>query len=262
MPTPAQGYQKLVKEYQTAIVEYQKALKEAKTQPDHAKRFKETYPQPDKYAPRFLDLAEKHPKDPAALDALIWVVSHATMVDLRAKAIQALLRDHVESEKMADVCRAVGHAPSDERSTPLLFAVLEGNRHRTARAYACAVLADQSEGRLRLAREFQDQPESATQYQGPLGKGLVEQLVKADPDKLSKEAESFYHRIVKDFADVSDGQGGTLGQLAEVRIEALRNPILVGKPAGEIEGEDIDGKRFKLSDYRGKVVLLDFWGNW
>jgi hypothetical protein len=36
----------------------------------------------------------------------------------------------------------------------------------------------------------------------------------------------------------------------------------VGQLAKEIEGEDIDGKRFKLSDYRGKVVLLDFWGNW
>jgi peroxiredoxin len=33
-------------------------------------------------------------------------------------------------------------------------------------------------------------------------------------------------------------------------------------PAPEIAGEDIDGKKFKLSDYRGKVVLLDFWGNW
>jgi predicted Zn finger-like uncharacterized protein len=32
--------------------------------------------------------------------------------------------------------------------------------------------------------------------------------------------------------------------------------------AAEIEGEDLDGKRFKLSDYRGKVVLLDFWGHW
>jgi peroxiredoxin len=35
-----------------------------------------------------------------------------------------------------------------------------------------------------------------------------------------------------------------------------------GQPAPEIEGEDIDGKSFKLSDYRGKVVMLDFWGNW
>jgi hypothetical protein len=33
-------------------------------------------------------------------------------------------------------------------------------------------------------------------------------------------------------------------------------------PAPEISGADIDGKPFKLSDYRGKVVVLDFWGNW
>jgi hypothetical protein len=36
----------------------------------------------------------------------------------------------------------------------------------------------------------------------------------------------------------------------------------VGQEAPEIEGEDIDGKTFKLSDYRGKVVVLDFWGHW
>ena len=38
--------------------------------------------------------------------------------------------------------------------------------------------------------------------------------------------------------------------------------LAAGKLAPEIEGEDIDGQTFKLSDYRGKVVLLDFWGNW
>jgi hypothetical protein len=41
------------------------------------------------------------------------------------------------------------------------------------------------------------------------------------------------------------------------------NPKLaIGQPAPEIVGHDIDGKPLKLSDYRGKVVLLDFWGNW
>ena len=29
-----------------------------------------------------------------------------------------------------------------------------------------------------------------------------------------------------------------------------------------LEAEDIDGVVFKLSDYRGKVVMLDFWGDW
>jgi len=36
----------------------------------------------------------------------------------------------------------------------------------------------------------------------------------------------------------------------------------VGDLAPEIMGEDLDGKVFRLSEYRGKVVVLDFWGNW
>lgn len=38
--------------------------------------------------------------------------------------------------------------------------------------------------------------------------------------------------------------------------------IEVGNIAPEIEGEDIDCKKFKMGDYRGKVILLDFWGYW
>ena len=38
--------------------------------------------------------------------------------------------------------------------------------------------------------------------------------------------------------------------------------VAVGMRAPQIEGEDIDGKPMRLDDYRGKVVLLDFWGNW
>ncbi len=32
--------------------------------------------------------------------------------------------------------------------------------------------------------------------------------------------------------------------------------------APEIEGVDIQGTRFKLSEYRGKIVLLDFFADW
>lgn len=41
----------------------------------------------------------------------------------------------------------------------------------------------------------------------------------------------------------------------------LRN-LALGKLAPEINGEDVDEKKFRLSDYRGKVVVLDFWGDW
>ncbi len=32
--------------------------------------------------------------------------------------------------------------------------------------------------------------------------------------------------------------------------------------APEIVGTDVDGKPMKLSDFRGKIVMLDFWGDW
>jgi len=38
--------------------------------------------------------------------------------------------------------------------------------------------------------------------------------------------------------------------------------LMVGMTAPDIEGEDLDGVPFKLSDYRGKVVVIDFWGDW
>jgi hypothetical protein len=41
-------------------------------------------------------------------------------------------------------------------------------------------------------------------------------------------------------------------------VERIPRPQ-IGEPAPEIEGADLTGRHFKLSDYRGKVVLLDFW---
>jgi cytochrome oxidase Cu insertion factor (SCO1/SenC/PrrC family) len=36
----------------------------------------------------------------------------------------------------------------------------------------------------------------------------------------------------------------------------------VGQLAHDIDGEDLEGNRFRLSDYRGRVVVLTFWGDW
>jgi hypothetical protein len=268
--TPAQQYQTLVKEFRKATEEYPKALANAKTRDEKQKVFQEKAPWPDKFAPRFLELAEKNPKDPAAVDALVWIVTRVRVTrdpQSSHKAFQILLRDHVQSEKMATLSLyplgivMLGYA-HDDNSQRLLRAVLQKNKHRPAQAQACFTLASQAEGCLRLAREFKDDPERAKRYEEIIGKEAVQALVKADPDKLSKEAEAFYTRMVNDFADMADSRGKKLVEMAKENLDKLRHPILVGKPAPEIESEDIDGVKFKLSDYRGKVVLLDFWGHW
>ena len=54
---------------------------------------------------------------------------------------------------------------------------------------------------------------------------------------------------------------GTLGGMIENELFAFEN-LRIGKVAPEIEGEDTAGVNFKLTDYRGKVVVIDFWGDW
>lgn len=52
-----------------------------------------------------------------------------------------------------------------------------------------------------------------------------------------------------------------LGQEMNAAIELARKTA-VGSAAPDFEKVDKDGKTIRLSDYKGKYVLLDFWGTW
>ena len=54
---------------------------------------------------------------------------------------------------------------------------------------------------------------------------------------------------------------GTVADKAKSELFEIRF-LAIGKTAPDIEGEDQDGKKFRLSDYKGKVVLLDFWSQY
>ncbi|MFT4843449.1 MAG: hypothetical protein ACI8UD_000032 [Planctomycetota bacterium] len=44
--------------------------------------------------------------------------------------------------------------------------------------------------------------------------------------------------------------------------EFEKTRLQVGMKVPDIVGQDLAGVPFKLSDYRGKVVVIDFWGDW
>jgi thiol-disulfide isomerase/thioredoxin len=52
-------------------------------------------------------------------------------------------------------------------------------------------------------------------------------------------------------------------KLAEIYAQmAADRAQRIGKPSPQWEASDLDGKPVALKDYRGKVVVLDFWGRW
>lgn len=51
----------------------------------------------------------------------------------------------------------------------------------------------------------------------------------------------------------------TVGAALAGCIATSTNTEVSRKPAPDIHGIDGTGESFRLSDYRGKVVLLDFW---
>ena len=52
------------------------------------------------------------------------------------------------------------------------------------------------------------------------------------------------------------------GQQAAKRITLLRNQPTVGKLVADFSMADTLGVKHSLATYRGKYVLLDFWGHW
>ncbi len=45
-------------------------------------------------------------------------------------------------------------------------------------------------------------------------------------------------------------------------VERLARIGMIGKPAPDIQGLDVDGDKVALSSLKGKVVLVDFWATW
>ena len=105
---------------------------------------------------------------------------------------------------------------------------------------------------------LKDQPTVSKRYEGLYGKDYLDTLRRQDRAKAVAEVEAVFEQAADKYGDVKLPYGGTVGDSAKAELFAIRH-LAVGKEAPAIEGPDQNGVRFKLSDYRGKVVLLYFW---
>ena len=144
----------------------------------------------------------------------------------------------MKPDRVIQLCQTLGRQEGGGGEV-LLRGFLEKDSRRDVQGVACFSLAQSLKNRANEMDEAQAK----------------------DAEKLRKESEELFERVTKKYADVKTPFGGAIGNQAKSELYELRH-LSIGMQAPEVEGEDADSKKFKLSDYRGKVVLLDFWGNW
>ena len=258
--TPRKEYEALVREFDAALKSSIEAYSKAATEDDRT-RVSLMRPQPHEFAPRFFVLAEKHPQDPVALDALTWIASRCVFGTQAERVLAMIARDHGRSERLKDFCGECSRYgepfPAYEN---MLRSILKDNPHREVKGAATLALADY----LKMAEEKTE----SRQVKIALGGGMalsgdqtknMQTMRERGLDAVAEEAAALFQKVIDHYADlrIESNYPQNAGELAKGELFVLRN-LSIGKNAPEIEGKDIRGKEMKLSDYRGKVVVLDF----
>ncbi len=257
--SPAEQLRTLEQEFRKAQEPILERARKAKTVEERAALLEEMMQLPAKLAPRFVELAEKNPKDPAAVDALLWVVRSVEYGKGADKAIEMIISNHLADPKVRLVLAEMSHSQSAAAERLLRAAVKAADAETQAAGTFALGLYLKNRAEFPGLLASLDKA-TLNSIEKTYGKQFLDDIKKIDSDKLRTEAEALLETVEKKFADVKlDGR--PLGELVKPTLFEMRH-LSVGKVAPEIEADDLDGKKFKLSDYRGKVVVLDFWGNW
>jgi len=192
-------------------------------------------PDPGQYADRFLAFAGRNQGTPHALGAVTWVLTRVQQGEALGQALEIVVSDFIEEESLADMVMRLAYAPGAEVSEGLRVIAFD-SPHRIVRGKATLVLGQQLKNRASQAGKSQSR-------------------------ELLAEVEKLMATVIEQYADIPYYGDKLLGAAAKGAIFELKN-LQIGMPVPDIEAEDIDGVSFKLSDYRGKVVMLDFWGHW
>jgi len=212
-----------------------------------------------KFVEKFLALAAEQPNTTASLDALNWVIKRFESGNYADRALVLLAKHHAAAVKLDEVFIYIGNNPSLQVGI-FYRQVIAANKNPAILGKAHFRLGIYLMRQLEISREVQAKPEAREKYDLFYGKDLTAYLLAMNHAQNRKEALQHFVVIQQKYASVKTFQG-QLGPLANIQEFKLAH-LSVGGVAPEITGKDIFGKPLKLSDFRGKIVLLDFWGDW
>jgi hypothetical protein len=230
------AFEALEAEYSAAQKQYFRPFDEANSDADREKVILDPAQDPGpRFAPRFVDLAEEHSGSPAAVAAWMWVIQVGGRSPRSDKSVRTAIDTLIEEYRDHPALTA-----------PVKFAFYSGPIESTVRLL---------EGLWK--RSERDETRAAAGY------GLARLAISGlTPGEATRErARSLFEQVQTSHGEVVFHGERTYRQQIDGDLFELRQ-LVVGKIAPEISGEDLEGERFTLSEYRGRVILLQFWGDW
>jgi hypothetical protein len=258
---PADPVAAIQQEYDDAQKAFSEAYKAADTDSAKQKIIDEKYPKAETWFPRLLEIAKANARQPLGMRALLWIVNQDADSPAGREAVAMLGREHADSPGLTEACDALTYSVGREIEA-FLRTAMKSSPHVEVRARAAYSLAQVARRSASLSRRLADpsDPEDKKNIE-KWYEGRTDYIAAVDAAKFEKEAEDLLVLVKDQHGKIEAGWGGTLGERAEGDLFEIRN-LAVGKVAPEITGEDLFGKALKLTDFAGKVVVLDFWGHW
>lgn len=247
------AFQNIRDEWDESYAAFWKELGATKPGPDRDKLLAGA-PRRRDFVARAMELVDEVPDDAAAAKVLAWCLSNGedTLVVKRCKEL--IVKHHSNSEAMGALCLRLS-----SRLSKSTFESLE-NTLSTAtlplvRANARQAIVIQLRKWIASVRYINSlkSDRQIENYEKRAGAEHVTWIRSLREKDLQTRLESELETLI-------ENHPGNIAKWAESTLYEVRY-VSVGKTAVETSGKDSDDKAFKLSDYRGKVVVLYFWGS-